>query len=350
MISTSRYSTRIELAFLLLVLGGSHGNVFAQDELTRQASWEIPSLEQMEQRFLGWLDENRADPETRTKVIEQLRSSLTGESRLEPLDATLAAIQIARPEIQNLINASRIPRVGLERPDFSSILENPDENQFVRDHVRLLYGRWLAQNDLLDEASDEFQQLYLADCLAPAELLFYRGLVEHQLLQKDSCVETMKQLMENEERLPRRFAILARLMAADIEPLKQDSLDEISRIMTDIRRRQALYRSGRRVRSQEEEVLQKLDKLIENIEQQRQSAQQQQQSGNQSSNPMEDSQKAAGQGTGDVIGKQQLDGGDWGSLPPAERAAAMAEMSKDLPPHYRAVIEEYFRKLAQEKQ
>jgi hypothetical protein len=323
-------------------------NAVPQDELVKPASWQIPTLPQMEQAFLGWLDQTGADAQTRADVIEHLRNSLTGDSQLEALDATLAAIQIARPEIQNMIEQSRIPRVGLARPDFSSILENPGESQFVRDHLRLLYARWLTQNDLLDEAADEFQQLDVQTCLAPAELLFYRGLVDHQLMRKESCLETMNKLMENEEHLPRRFAILARLVAADIEPLEEDSLDEITRIMMDIRRRQALYRSGRRVRTQEEEVLQKLDKLIEKIEKQRQLAQQQQQNSNQSLAPMNDSQKAAGQGSGEVAGKQQLDGGDWGSLPPAERAAAMAEMSKDLPPHYRAVIEEYFRKLAQE--
>ncbi len=342
------YSSRYLLTAVLMIAGLTTDAVFAQDELAKQASWQIPTLEQMEGAFQVWLAEAGVDAETRARVIGQLRNSLTDESQLEPLDATLAAMQIARPQIQAFIERARVQRIGLERPDFSSILGNPDESQFVRDHVRLLYGRWLTQNDLLDEAADEFQQISLSACLAPAELLFYRGLVDHQLLRKDSCLETMNKLLENEAQLPQRFAILARLVAADIEPLEQDSLDEIARIMLDIRRRQALYRSGRRVRSQEEEVLGKLDKLIENIEKQRQSAEQQQQSSNPSSTPMKDSQKAGGQGTGEVAGKQQLDGGDWGSLPPAERAAAMAEMSKDLPPHYRAVIEEYFRKLAQE--
>jgi hypothetical protein len=35
-------------------------------------------------------------------------------------------------------------------------------------------------------------------------------------------------------------------------------------------------------------------------------------------------------------------------LPPSRRAAALAEMTRDLPPHYREVIEEYFRQLARQ--
>ena len=36
----------------------------------------------------------------------------------------------------------------------------------------------------------------------------------------------------------------------------------------------------------------------------------------------------------------------WGKLPEKERAKAMMELTKDLPPRYREVIEEYFKTLA----
>jgi hypothetical protein len=135
-------------------------------------------------------------------------------------------------------------------------------------------------------------------------------------------------------------------MLADIEPLEPDSLDEISRIMDDIRRRTSLYRSGKLVLGQEEQVIKKLDKLIEKLESQQQS---QPASGKTvPSAPMQDSMKAPGKGSGQVTSKQTKDGGRWGDLPPAERAAALAEMAKDMPPHYREVIEEYFRRLAKE--
>ena len=67
----------------------------------------MPTLKHMERAFRGWLDEIEADSATRTNVINQLRNSLTGESHLEPLEATLAAMQIARPEIQSFIDRSR---------------------------------------------------------------------------------------------------------------------------------------------------------------------------------------------------------------------------------------------------
>jgi hypothetical protein len=36
----------------------------------------------------------------------------------------------------------------------------------------------------------------------------------------------------------------------------------------------------------------------------------------------------------------------WGKLPEKQRAEAMQELTRDMPPKYREVIENYFRKLA----
>ena len=36
----------------------------------------------------------------------------------------------------------------------------------------------------------------------------------------------------------------------------------------------------------------------------------------------------------------------WGKLPERERAKAMMELTRDMPPRYREVIERYFKELA----
>jgi hypothetical protein len=36
----------------------------------------------------------------------------------------------------------------------------------------------------------------------------------------------------------------------------------------------------------------------------------------------------------------------WGKLPDKERAKAMAELTRDMPPRYKEVIERYFKELA----
>jgi hypothetical protein len=320
--------------------------------IEKEATWQPKTNQEIAKAFEKWFDTQNTDSALREKVTELLLETQPPSSNsAEPIDLVIDAMSTIRPDVSTFRAQLNDAAPIIGQSQLTNLLENPKELPLVRDHVRLYYGRWLARNSLYDEAFEQLSKIPIQDVLDPSSLLFYRGLMEHQLLKKDACVETVEQLLENESKLPRRFAVLAQLMLSDIKPLKPDSLDEISRLMGEVGRRTGLYRSGKRVREQEEEVIKKLDKIIENIENQQQQMQMaQQQGGGKASKPMEESQRAAGKADGDVKSKTQLDGGQWGDLPPAERAAALAEMAKDMPPHYRAVIEEYFRKLAQENE
>jgi hypothetical protein len=55
-----------------------------------------------------------------------------------------------------------------------------------------------------------------------------------------------------------------------------------------------------------------------------------------------------GKGPGNVDQKRLKNEAGWGNLPPKERQEALQQISKDLPAHFRDVIEEYFRKLARD--
>ena len=55
-----------------------------------------------------------------------------------------------------------------------------------------------------------------------------------------------------------------------------------------------------------------------------------------------------GKGPGNVDPKDIGSKSGWGNLPPKQRQEALQQISKDLPAHYREVIEEYFRRLARE--
>lgn len=318
---------------------------FAQDELARVASWKLPTADQIQREVTSWLDEIEASKEVRNQIFASLGAQLK-DSGVDRLNVILDAIQILRPELVSIRKSLQESGHEIKIPDLETILEDPRESNFVRDHLRLLFCTSLVHNQLYDEAVVELEKLSPKRVLAPDTLLFFQASAYHQLMQKEKCLTTVNRLLENVDEIPRRFANVGRLIAADMAPLESDSLDEVSRIMNDIRRRQSLYRSGKKVRDQERLVMNKLDKLIEELEAQQKKMMQSSGGNSNPSSPMQDSQKAAGIGTGDITNKQTGDGGDWGNLPPAERAAALAEMAKDLPPHYRSVIEEYFRKLA----
>jgi hypothetical protein len=70
--------------------------------------------------------------------------------------------------------------------------------------------------------------------------------------------------------------------------------------------------------------------------------------GSSPNSPMPDSNPAGTSGPGKVDDKK-LKGLalQWGKLPDKERAKAMQDLIKDLPPRHKEVIENYFKKLAQ---
>jgi hypothetical protein len=346
MIQLSTYATAMGLAVgLLVVVNGQEAA--GPQPFGPAASWQTPTSDHIRAALMAWCDEIEIGDGARREVMEFLQSCESELNRpaTERLDLILRALAIIHPQVRALLDSTAIqpPAAG---PLDLRLLDDPNVPGLVRDHARLWYARWLVQNHMYDEALEQFQALPTESLLDPATKLFYQALALHQLHDKD-CVPILDQLLENPDQLPRRFLMLARLMRADIGQLQEDSLDEIARMMSDIRRRQQLYRAGKIVLGKEQEVIEKLDQLIDKLQQQ-QSAQAQ---GNSTSpaKPMDDSQSAGGQGAGEVTNRSVDEGGDWGDLPPAQRAAALAEMAKDLPPHYREVIEEYFRQLAREK-
>ena len=331
------------LAILTLILLAP-ATLWAQTSIEKEATWKPADRETVVAGFEKWLIESDVQKQPAKLVRDYLSATEANSQNL--IDHVIRGLEIGDPDVARFVQLLATAKPGTQIQT-SSLLENESCHSFVRDHVRLLYGRWLARNELYDESLGQLQQLQVKDVLDPATLLYYRGLMEHQLLKPKECIKTLKQLQENKDELPRRYAVLAKLMMADMKRLEEDSLDEISRMMGDIRRRTELNRSGTRVRGIEEDVIEKLDKMIKRLEEQQKQMQMAQSKGSpRSGSPADREQRLAGQGSGNVRSKRQTDGGQWGNLDPAQRDAALAEMSKDLPPHYRSVIEEYFRKLA----
>ena len=354
-----RTATRLSLVMMFALTLTVNGSAQIDNSLEKQASWRIPDAARVEQTVQSWIDESNLTDETSIQQIRTIiRQAFSTEENLPDSGSGTSSdssrfgceqleiiLSIVFPESDAILNSISNQGPG-SNSDVAAEIEALSLPESARQDLRLLVARWMTQNDLFDEANQQFNQISFDQVLDPSALLFYHGLCCHRLLEKEKCVQLLERLNENSDYISRRFSVVSRLMLMDIEPLKQDSLDEIARMMDDIRRRQSFYRSGRIVRTKEEEVLKKLDKLIEELEKQQQMSAS---SSSNSSTPMKDSQRGGGMGSGNAKIKQQADGGPWGDLPPQQRAAALADMTKDLPPHYREVIEEYFRQLANEK-
>ncbi len=321
------------------------------DPLEKAPTWQPPRAAEVKARVFAWLEKQKVDEGTRT-AADKLWSNLPGE----PAGAELLA-RVA--DTFALVDADAAKLVELcSQPESKPILAKQDwlvdekTPPVVAANMRLLYGRWLTQQQLFDEAAGQLSGLKPDGVVAPALLLFYQGVVSHTLLQKKEGLSAIEQLLDGAELSPRRYVAVARLMQEDLNRLEDDTLDHIARRMDDIRRRLDLGRAGKKVRKVEDGVIESLDKLIKKIEEQQKKQQCScSQSNNiQSTRPAQDSTPMGGKGPGEVTKRRIGSGSGWGDLPPKEREEALQQIGRDFPAHYRDVIEQYFRSLAAEKE
>ena len=332
------------------------GPLAADDALKRRATWAPYDADQMAHMLRSALDDFGVVPDDMDRVADNFLSAIEKQDA-DPLDAYVMSTRTLIPVIESLVSQAE-KSVGLaaasvdpNSPTYGDLESLPKS---MRMTVRTWLGRTLVRERLYDEALPVIAEVDPTESIDPAAALFYRGACYHTLLMKKEALADLRRLLENEDDCPVRFSRTASMMIADIKPLKEDSLDEISRIMTDVTRRLDLGRTDEDVKKQEQKIIDKLTKLIEKIEEQQKQQQQQQQqaSGGQGGGqngqdaPMQDSRAGGASGNGDVDRKNIQQRDAWGNLPAAERQQALQQISRDLPTHYREAIEAYFRKLA----
>ncbi|MEZ6118654.1 MAG: hypothetical protein R3C28_19100 [Pirellulaceae bacterium] len=247
----------------------------ATDDLEKAATWHIPSAQDVRTKLDDWALQN-LDENQRMQLDRLWQDIVTSD---EILTATVESFALSDSRIRTLIDFCSTPKQDALLPEFS-ILDEPKFAPEVRHNLKLFVAKWLANHQLFNESQELLHDVQPADVVDPASLLFCKAVSAHRLLQKEDCLQTLKTLNENQDQLPNRYATLARLMEADLTPLQTDSLDEVSRIMSNITTRLELGRAGTRVRKEEESVIAKLDKMIEDLEEQAKQQQQASSSGN----------------------------------------------------------------------
>jgi hypothetical protein len=312
------------------------------------AAWRPPQAQDVRAQVFAWLDAKQVDASTRAKaesLWSDLPSPASEDELLVRLARTFALLDANAAKLVALCSAPRSQLVVPAQP----WLAKGDAPRLFAANLRLLYARWLVHESLFDEAQEQLSGLTPTDVVAPASLLFYQSVVYHALLNRESGLKSIKELLEGAEASPRRYVALARLMQEDLKGLKDDTLDHIARRMDDIRRRLDLGRAGPKVRKEEDGVIQSLDKMIKKLEQQQQECQGGGNANNlRSDSPAPDSRIMGGKGPGEVAKKNIGSSNGWGDLPPKEREEAMQQIGRDFPSHYHDVIEQYFRRLAAE--
>lgn len=339
------------IPFSLAIVALACSSAVQGDELGARATWSQPTPAQVRGEMWKWLAGQTLNATQQAKVDALWPAEMPTMSGTELIDLSAATFAVVDSRAAEVVHFCQGQKKKFVAPEFP-VLHDEQASPLVRSNLKLLFGRWLAQQELFDEALAQLEGLDVQQVVDPAALLFYQSVCYHRVLNKDQALPTIAKLLENEDTLPRRYAAVAKLMEADLAPLKADSLDEIARLMDAIRVEMQHARAGKRVRERQDEVIAKLDKLIEELEKQRQ---QQQQSAAQSGGappdqPAPDSNAMGGRGDGKVPPKKIGSKADWGNLPPKDREEALQQIGKEFPSHFREVIEEYFHKLARDSE
>ena len=200
-----------------------------------------------------------------------------------------------------------------------------------------------------DEALTLLQEMNLENTIDPIAVLFCRGIAHNELLNKKEGLLAMKQLRDSfpsHSPYSRRFAEVAKLLENELENIDDDEQkpENIARKMEDIQRRLGQGNTDGNVQKVEKDVLESLEKLIEKLEEQQKQCQSAQ--GGQGNKPADDSRILRQKGPGNVGEKNLGDQSGWGELPAKQREAALMQIEKEFPSHYRDIIEQYFRQMA----
>lgn len=304
-----------------------------------------PNRDQVREKVLKWRTDSGVKDPAAIKSIEQLWA--TTDESISAVDLHELAIRsfaVGNVKVEQLAEKCRF---GSNVVPATDTLDDSQLGDFAGSNLRAHVGRFLAQAEFFDEALTVFAAVKPDQLIDPASYFFHRAVCEHRLLMKDEGLESLKSLQENTADVPVRYSNVAKLMQSDLERLKEKSLDEVSRMMSDVERRLNLGRGGAKVQKVEEEIVSRLDELIKKLEAQQQAAQQSQQGGKGGDgNPLPDSIIKGSTAPGEVDKRDIGNKSGWGALPPKQQTRAKNLIDRELPPHYRNAIEQYLRKLA----
>ena len=343
-------STRI-LTGAVLVLVLAPALRAAEDDESGVRIYAAPSVEEARARALEWVASRGVKDQATLEEIGRVWSEgSVDRSGRELLERVIATFALADPQTREFVEACRLSSAALLPPEPGAIFADGTD-EFYSANLRLYYGRSLAQRQMYDEALTVFEQIDPQTVVDPATCLFFKATCQHQLLMKTEGLETIEQLLKNTEQVPTPYSNVATLMQYDLENLKEQSLDEVAKLMKDVERRLDLGRGGQKVQKREEEVIARLDHIIKKLEAQMGGgggggSDSSQSRNNQSSAPAQDSTVKGNTAPGEVEEKDLRGSGGWGDLPPKAEAKVKQMIGRNLPAHYEHIIKEYNKKLA----
>lgn len=290
-------------------------------------------------RMIDGLKSSNIDHESHRPVIDTLWNSPI--SATEAVALSLSACHEPTRQLLRAVESLDGSTTGPIPP----ILQDDAIDPFLRSNLGLWIAQLLIRRQMLDEAMAVLDVVNAQEVAEPAGYHFHVALCASQLSNVLRAIQSLDALT-GLSNVPRRYLAVARQIRADLQNSDPGSLDSIARQMKDIGRRFELRRSDGRVAEMEDDVIKRLDVLIDDLERRKQVEQEQSSNTMKPTNPNQDDQAATVMGKGEVAPHRITDRRSWGNLPAKERERALQEMGRDMPGPYRGAVQQYFRQLS----
>ena len=328
---------------LLALLAAGLGSAQAAEEL-----YAPPAADAVRTQALAWVAKQGVKDEAVLKQAAKLWVDVEDNPSPRSLfDKVIATFSTVDPASRKLVEACGLIDAPLLAPS-SAFLEGTADDAFHRNNLCLFYARYLTRRKMFDQALEQFADIDVTRVVDPASCLFFRAVCEHQLLMKKDGLATLKSLLKNTESVLTRYVTLGTLMQADLQSFKEKSLDEVARLMNDVKNRLGNANAGPKVQNKEEKIVALLDEIIEKLEEQSGGGgggSGQGKGSNQPSSAADQSHIMGQKGPGEVDSEKFANRTGWGSLPPKERAKAKNLVDRNFPSHYKRAIDAYLAKL-----
>ncbi len=312
----------------------------------------------------------RARVEAWLKSIDKLDAAavkkIWDKEERSVLDRVADSIALGNTEAEALLANARKPDAPAPT-DAPGLFKDAKLDPFVRTNLALAFAKGLSAKRVYEEALDALAAVPPEHAVEPAAFFFYKAVAEHALTKKDLATRSIVRLLDDVADAPDRYKMVATLMFFEMQAWSADpkDLSNIEKLMDNSGRRLDLARGGEKTQDIQKKIVFRLDEIIKEAENKQK---QQGQGGGGPPNggncpgggtpgsspgnttnpsaPAGDSVLMGGAGKGESVDKKLRSLADnWGSLPPDQRAQAIMDVNRDLPPKYKPMIEEYFKSL-----
>ncbi|HVS39983.1 MAG TPA: hypothetical protein VMS17_30775 [Gemmataceae bacterium] len=314
---------------------------------------------------LDWLKSVGKTDEASLKSFEAIWS--TDRPTLDKLAGTFA---LGNADAGKLLADARNPDAAAPQEP-PAVVSDDKQSPFFRSNFALVYAKSLSDRHVYEQVLDTLKTVKAEQTVDPSTYFFTLAVSEHALIMKDQALDSIDHLLADVSDAPQRYRTVGALMAFDMANWKDGGqdiasrLDPLTRKMRAVKDRLDLERGGEKTQKMEKEIVFRLDEVIKELENQQKGNGSGSASNNgncppggdrdaqnnqniTSTSPAKDDYLNQGKTEGKIDAKKLADNAaQWGNMKPKERADAMRDMTKDLPPDLRDQVERYFKELSQ---